>query len=192
MHLLVGGPAEAGIVFLACEAEKKLELLLMHLNLGPGAQVFFGHKWRNWCTAPLWLHYIDGYSCAVLENKFFFISGLGFGLKTFSYFSVIETFEIGLQKKFDRDWDLFGIFNGICLVSSTSYLHGLKSIGIAHLLCFFADIKFRLLVWVVFLCVLNVPVLFSQRISKYRLTSFSNFTSHVCALSILAFAHFDR
>ena len=71
MHLLVGGPARAWNVFLACEDEKILELFEMHLCHWPGAQIWFRHKWRKLVTASLLLLCIDGYSCLRYWNEFF-------------------------------------------------------------------------------------------------------------------------
>ena len=63
----------------------------------------------------------------------------------------------------------------ICLVSSSSYLHGLKSLRDANLWLSFDDMKssIRSLRGIV-VCSLIVPVPFSHRIFKYRQMSFIN------------------
>ena len=64
MHLLVGGPALAGNVFLANRDWKNLEL-------GPGVGIVFRNKRRNCYTASLSLHCIGKYNCAVCYIEFF-------------------------------------------------------------------------------------------------------------------------
>ena len=71
MHLLVGGPARAWDVFLACEDWKKPWIFEMHTCLWPGAQIWFRHKWGKLVTASLLLDCIDLYSCLRYWIEFF-------------------------------------------------------------------------------------------------------------------------
>ena len=116
------------------------------------------HKWRKLNTASFLSHCIDGLMGIVTADigMSFFSYVSGFRLKFFSYCTLTERFAIGFQKWFDHEWIDFGFFFvGKWLLSSTSYLYGLKSARIAQFLLFFDDNKFfRCLVWGVFWSVL--------------------------------------
>ena len=141
--------------FWPAKTRKNLELFEMHTCLWPGAQIWFRHKWRKLVTASFLLHCIGGYSCLRYWNEF--ISAVFHVLDwIFSYCTLTEAYAIGFQKWFDNEWIDFGFFFvGKWLLSSTSYLYGLKSARIAQLLFFFDDIIFfRCLVRGVFWSVL--------------------------------------
>ena len=125
-----------------------------------------------------------------------------FGMSFFSYFSGfrLKFSRIALWRKrlqLDSGSDLttngliLGCFIEKWLLSLTSYLYGLKSAGIAQLLFFFDDMKFfRCLVWEVFWFVLQKCLYFLAigfcKINWWALAMHCNFTSYVCASSLLA------
>ena len=73
MHLLVGGPARAWTVLLACEDWKKPEAFELNTCLWAGGQILFRNKWRNLATASLLLHCIDGCNWLNYWETFYFI-----------------------------------------------------------------------------------------------------------------------
>ena len=79
MHLLVGGPAGAGNVFLACEDEKKLELFrclqVLDLVLKYCSDINKG----NWIHFFFFIVLVN--IVASLNGRIFFICGSGFRLK---------------------------------------------------------------------------------------------------------------
>ena len=57
--------------FWPAKTGKILEVFEMLSCLWPGAQMWFGHKWRKLNTASLLLHCFGGYSCLCCWNEFF-------------------------------------------------------------------------------------------------------------------------
>ena len=123
--------------FWPAKTRKKLEHFEMNKGLWPGAQIWFRHKGRKLVTAPLSFPRIDGYSCLRYWNDKFFQLCSKYRIEFFSFCPLTQTFEIGFQKWFDHDWIILGVFVGLCLASSTSYLRGLNSAWIAQLLFLF-------------------------------------------------------
>ena len=98
MHFLVGCPARAGSVFLACEEGKKLQLFEMHTCVGPAAaQIMLGHKGTSLDTSSLLLNCIGEYSCFVYCKELFLLC-VGVWVDVFSYCAVMETFTNGFKK----------------------------------------------------------------------------------------------
>ena len=157
MHLLVG---VSEMCFWPAKTRKNLELFEMQTCHWPVAQIWFRHKWGKLVTASLLLGCIDWYSCLRYWNEFFQL-WFRFYIEVFSYCTLTETFAIGFQKWFEHEWIDFAFFVCKWLLSSTSYLYGLKSARIAQLLFFFGDINFfRCLVWGVFWSVLQKRLYF--------------------------------
>ena len=142
--------------FWHAKTRKNLELFEMHTCHWPGAQIWFRHKWRKLVTDSLSLHCIDWYNCPRYWNEFFLSCVSCFRLK----FSRIAHWRERLQLDSRSDLATKGSILGFFyfqkwLLSSTSYLYGLKSARIAQLLFVFAHINFfRCLVWGVFWSVL--------------------------------------
>ena len=66
MHLLVGGPARAWNMLLACETTKNLELFEMHSCHWPGARIWLRHEKRKLDTASFYLIILmDIVSCLI-------------------------------------------------------------------------------------------------------------------------------
>ena len=77
---------------------------------------------------------VGDYSWIVSWTEFFFYLWIRSQLlaEDFSYCAFIETFAIGSQNWFYQEWIDFGFFVcGKCIVSSLSYLHGIKFARIA-------------------------------------------------------------
>ena len=154
MHLLVGGPARAWNVFLACEDQKKPWTFEMHTCLWPGRQIWFRRKGRNWLHLLFYFIVLIGIVPSVIGRRFF-NSVPGFRLK----FSRIALWRKRLlldsKSELTTNGLILGFFVGKWLLSSTSYLYGMKSARVAQLLFFSDDTKFfRCLVWGVFWSVL--------------------------------------
>ena len=71
MHLLVGGPERASIVFLACEDKKKSWIFWDAYMSLTWCSNLVRHKWRKLVTGFLLLLCIGGYSCLRCWNEFF-------------------------------------------------------------------------------------------------------------------------
>ena len=71
MHLLVDGPARAWKVLLACENQKKLDLLEMPTFHWPGTQILFRHKQKKLATASPLFHFFYGFICLGFWKEFF-------------------------------------------------------------------------------------------------------------------------
>ena len=144
---------------------KKLELFEKHLCLSLGAQVLLRRKWWNWYTTSLLLRYIGEYNCVVYKHDDFFpFLGQVFGLK-FSRIAVSrKPLQLDSKTYLTTNGLLLEFFVGICLVSSFSYLRGLKSARIAQTL-FFLRHRIFLIVSLrgILVCSLNLRVLSSQR-----------------------------
>ena len=139
MHLLVGGPADAYLMcFWHRNTRKKLEILLMHKSLGPGAQMLFRHNWRKLVTFLFFFHCVGEYIWMLNWHDFFVICVLGFSLKFSRLAFLLEQFYLGSKSDPITDGFILESFVGMCLVSSSSYLHGPKVVKIAQL-CFFLD-----------------------------------------------------
>ena len=115
----------------------------------------------NWLQLLFYFIVLMGIVASVIGMSFF-SCGSGFILK----FSRIALWRKRLQLDSNSDLTtnglILGCFVGKWLLSSTSYLYGLKSARIAQLLFFFDDINFnRCLVWGVFWSVLHKCLYFS-------------------------------
>ena len=131
--------------------EKNLEFFEVHTCHWPGAQIWFGQKWRKLVTASPSLLCIDWYRCLLHWSVFFLSCVPGFRLK----FSRIALWWKRLQVVSENDLALNGLILGFFvrkrLPPSTSYLYGMKSARINQLLIVFDDIKFFwCFVWGVF------------------------------------------
>ena len=108
----------------------------------------------NWLQLLFYFIVLMGIVASVVRMSFF-TCGSGFILK----FSRIALWRKRLQLDCKSDLAtnglILGFFVGKLLLSSTSYLYGLKSARIAQLLVSFDHISFRCLVWVAFWCVLQ-------------------------------------
>ena len=74
MHLLLGGPARAWNVFLACEDKKKPWTFwdaYMSLNWCWNIVIWSRHKWKKLVTASLLLHCMHWYGCLRYWKVFF-------------------------------------------------------------------------------------------------------------------------
>ena len=130
--------------------EKTLNFLrcihAIHLVLKYGSNTNEG----NWLQLLFYSIVLMGIVAPVIRISFFsYVSGSG---SKFSRIALLRK-RLQLDSKSDLTTDglTLGFFVGIWLLSSTSYLYGLKSAGMAQLLFFFDDIIFfRCLVWGVF------------------------------------------
>ena len=146
---------------------------------------------KNWTQLLFYFFVLVNVVMPFLGMRVFFISGSCFKLN-FPRNSV-------LRKRFNwipkltgarMDW-LCSFLVGICPISSTSYLHGLKSGKIAQMCLAFDDIKsFRYLVWRVFWSVFYMCLYFlgigSSNVDWWALSFRDNCTSYGRAFSILA------
>ena len=143
------------LCFSLAKTRSNLELFEMQTCHWPGAQICFRHKWTPLVTAPLLLHFIDGYSCLRCWNEFF---SAVFQVLDWSFFGIsLLRKRLQMDSKCDLTTNglILGFFVRKWLPSLTSYLYGLKSARYAQLLFFFDRIKlFRCLVWGVFWSVL--------------------------------------
>ena len=71
MHVLVGGPAGARIVLLACEDWDNLKNFEMNSCLGAGAQILWRHKGRQSGAASLYFLFLANTVKAYLRPSFF-------------------------------------------------------------------------------------------------------------------------
>ena len=122
--------------FWPAKTGKNIDFFEMLTCLWPGAQIWFRHKWRKLVTDSLLLLCNNWYSCLRYLNEFFFSCVSGFRKK----FSRIALWRKRLQldsKSYLATNGFFWSFLvGLCPVSSTSCLHGLKSTWIAQLFFF--------------------------------------------------------
>ena len=141
--------------FWPAKTRKNPKLLEMFTCHWVGAQMWFRQKRRKLVTASLLLHCFDGYSCLRYWNEIIFSL---FQVSDWSLLVVhIDVNACNwIPKVIWRRLVFLEYYIRICLVSSTSYLNGLKYGRDAHLIFFFYDIKFcRCLVWDVFWSVLQ-------------------------------------
>ena len=147
MHLLVGGPARAWNMFLACETTKNLELFEMHSCHWPGARIWLRRKKKKLDTASLLLHYSDGYSFLPYWIEFFVNCVSSFG----SNFSRIALWRKRLQRDFQSYLAMNGLILGFFvwkkLFSLTSYRYGLKSAMLAQLSFFLMASICSVIIW---------------------------------------------
>ena len=127
--------------FRPAKTRKNLELFEVHTCHWPGAQICFRHKWRKLFTASLLLHCIGWYSCFRYWNEFF---STVFQVLDWSFLklhfdgNVCDWFPKVIWPRMDWFWG----FVRKWLFSLTSYLYGLESATLAHLLIVVDDIKF--------------------------------------------------
>ena len=142
--------------FWPAKTRKNPKLLEMHTCLWPGAQMCFRQKWRKLATPSLLLHCIDGYSCLRYWNEIFSRLFQVFQIEVCSSALWRKRLQLGSKSDLTTTGFFVEYYIRICLVSSTSYLNGLKYGRDAHLIYCFNDIKFfRCLVWDVFWSVLQ-------------------------------------
>ena len=152
--------------------EKKLELFEMHTYHWPGAQIWFRHKWRKLVTASLLLHCIDWYGCLRYWNQFF-QQCFRFGSKFSPIVFWRKRLQLDSKSHLTTDGLILGFFDGKWLLSSTSYLFGLKSAGNAQVVLFWRHQFFSIFsLRCILVCSLIKLVLFSHRILYYQLISF--------------------
>ena len=92
-------------------------------------------------TASHLLHCFDGYSCLGYWNEFFFIYVSGFRWKFCRIAVSRKRWQLESKTDLTTTALLLYFFVGICLVSSTSYLNGLKFACLAQLLFSFDEIN---------------------------------------------------
>ena len=141
--------------FWPAKNSKILDFFEMHTCLWPGAQKWFGHKWRKLVTASLLLLCIDWYSCPRYWNEFFLSCVSGFRLKFSRIALWWKRLQLDSRSDLARKGSILGFFGQKWFLPMTSYLNGVKFARIAQLLAVFDDINiFRCLVWGVFWSVL--------------------------------------
>ena len=118
------------------KTRKNLKLLEKHTCHWTGSQMWCRNKWKKLVTASLLRHCTEGLWLPPLLEWIFFSCVSGLKLN----FSRIAFWRKRLQLDSKNDLTTYGLilefFVGLCLVSSTSYLHGLNIAWIAHLLLF--------------------------------------------------------
>ena len=136
MHLLVGGPARAWNMFLACETTKNLELFEMHSCHWPGARIWLRHQRKKLVTASLLLHYSDGYSFLAHWIDFFVncVSSLRSNFSRIALWR--KRLQMDSQSYSAMNELILGFFVQEWLFSLTSYRYGLKFAMVAQLLFF--------------------------------------------------------
>ena len=175
MHLLVGGPARAWNMFLACETTKNLELFEMHSCHWPDARLWLRHKKRKLDTASLFFHFSDGYSFLPYWIEFFVNCVSSFG----SNFSLIalwrKCLQMDSQSYLAMKELILGFFVSKWLFSLTSYRYGLKSAMVAQLSFFLMTSICSVSSWRgILACCSKSFLLFSPRILPDRLNSLWN------------------
>ena len=81
----------------------------MHTSLRNGAQLLFGHKWRNLDTLLFFLHCVGECSCVVNWQEYYHL-WVKFEVVVSSYCTFTETFEILFQNWIKHKWREFGVF----------------------------------------------------------------------------------
>ena len=109
MHLLLGNPAHAWNVFLACKEKEKSELFALNTCLWPAAWKLFKDKWRKLATASLLLQYVDENSCLGWRNV---LSGcvLGFRLNFAPIALLRKRFQLDSKADLVTEGPIFGFF----------------------------------------------------------------------------------
>ena len=110
----------------------KLIFFEMYTSLEPGAQMLFRHEWRKLDTLLFFPLYVGEQSRIVKQNELFFTLGSTFG-SNFSRFALLrKRLHFDSQIRLTSNGLILNFFVEISLVSSLSYLHGLRPARIAH------------------------------------------------------------
>ena len=111
------------------------------------------YKFCSWCSSDvqtlmkekgythLYGHWLGEDSCTVNWNEFFFVCGSGIRLKFSCIALFLKRLHLGSKTDLTTNGFIFKFFVELCRLLSSSYLHGLKSVRIAHLCFSFDDIQ---------------------------------------------------